>query len=113
MGNNALANGASARNAHRWRDSESDAKKAMRWARWSSDPWQLAGEAQLAQNRLEDARKSFRTAISKDPHDWELWVELALASPQPARRRAALVALHLNPLSPEIAASHPLLGLEP
>jgi Flp pilus assembly protein TadD len=73
----------------------------------------MAGEAQLAQKQLREARKSFRTAISKDPHDWELWVDLALASPQPARRQAALAALRLNPLSPEIAASHPLLGLHP
>ncbi len=113
MGNNALAKGAAARDDHRWRDSEAQAKKAMRWARWSSDPWQMAGEAQLAQRHLGQARKSFRTAISKDPHDWELWVDLALASPQPARRQAALTALRLNPLSPEIAASHPLLGLGP
>jgi hypothetical protein len=113
MGNNALAKGAAARDDHRWQDSEAQAKKAMRWARWSSDPWQMAGEAQLAQKQLREARKSFRTAISKDPHDWELWVDLALASPQPARRQAALAALRLNPLSPEIAASHPLLGLHP
>jgi O-antigen ligase/polysaccharide polymerase Wzy-like membrane protein len=113
MGNNALAKGAAARDDQRWRDSEAQAKKAMRWARWSSDPWQMAGEAQLAQKHRAQARRSFRTAISKDPHDWELWVDLALASPQPARRRAALTALRLNPLSPEIAASHPLLGLGP
>jgi hypothetical protein len=113
MGNNALAKGATARDDQHWRESEVQAKKAMRWARWSSDPWQMAGEAQLAQKHLEQARKSFRTAISKDPHDWELWVDLALASPQPARRQAALTALRLNPLSPEIAASHPLLGLGP
>jgi len=73
----------------------------------------MVGEAQLAQRRPAQARASFRKAIGKDPHDWELWVDLALASPQPARRRAALVALDLNPLSPEIAQSRPLLGLGP
>jgi O-antigen ligase len=113
MGNNALADGAAAASAHRWPQSEADAQNAMRWARWSSDPWQMAGEAQLARHRLRQARRSFRTAIRKDPRDWELWIDLALASSQPERRRAALVALRLNPLSPEIAASHPLLGLGP
>jgi Flp pilus assembly protein TadD len=80
---------------------------------WSSDPWQMVGEAQLAQGRRAAARASFRKAITKDRRDWELWVDLALASPQPDRRRAALVALRLNPLSPEIAQSRPLLGLGP
>ena len=113
VGNNALAAGASAATAHRWRDSERDARKAMSWMPWSSDPWQMAGEAELAQHNAAAARASFRKAIAKDRSDWELWVDLALASPQPARRRAALVALRLNPLSPEIAASRPLLGLAP
>jgi O-Antigen ligase len=113
VGNNALAAGASAADAHRWRDSEADARKARRWMPWSSDPWQMVGEAQLAQGSRAAARASFRKAISKDRRDWELWVDLALASPQPARRRAALVALRLNPLSPEIAQSRQLLGLGP
>jgi hypothetical protein len=113
VGNNALASGASAANEHRWRDSEADARKAMTWMPWSSDPWQMAGEAQLAQHRLAEARRSFRKAISKDRSDWELWVDLALASPQPERRQAALVALRLDPLSPEIALSRKLLGLGP
>src|SRR5439155_13340329 len=67
VGNNALASGPSAANARRWRDSEADARKAMRWMPWSSDPWQMAGEAQLARNRRADARASFRKAIAKDP----------------------------------------------
>jgi hypothetical protein len=113
VGNNALAAGASAADAHRWRDSEAEARKAMRWMPWSSDPWQMVGEAQLARGRRAAARASFRKAISKDRRDWELWIDLALASPQPDRRRAALVALRLNPLSPEIAQSRPLLGLGP
>src|ERR671936_1076083 len=100
-GNNALASGASAANDHRWRESEADARKAMTWMPWSSDPWQMAGEAQLAQHRLAEARRSFRKAIRKDRGDWELWIDLALASPQPERKRDALVALRLNPLSPE------------
>ena len=74
---------------------------------------ELAGEAQLAQHRLVEARRSFRKAISKDRRDWELWIDLALASPQPERKRDALVALRLNPLSPEINLSRPLLGLGP
>jgi O-antigen ligase len=113
VGNNALATGASAADEHRWRDSEAEARKAMGWMPWSSDPWQMVGEAQLARGRRAAARASFRKAISKDRRDWELWVDLALASPQPARRRAALVALRLNPLSPEIAQSRQLLGLGP
>ena len=41
---------------------------------------------------------SFRKAIEKDPRDWTLWYELALASRGAERRAAFAEASRLNPL---------------
>ena len=113
VGNTALSDGQSAASSGRWAKAEAKARTAKRWLPWSSDPWQLAGEAQLARGRAGAARHTFMVAIRKDPNDWELRADLALASRGSARRRAALRALQLNPLSPEIAVSRPALGLSP
>lgn len=83
---------------------EDQARKARRWAPWSSEPWQRLGEAQLAQGELAAARASSRKAIAKEPNDWQLWVELAEASTGAGRRRALAEATRLNPLGEEIAA---------
>jgi O-Antigen ligase/Tetratricopeptide repeat len=79
-----------------------EARKARRWARWSSEPWQRLGETQVDQDKLADARASYRRAIAKEPDDWLLWFRLAEASEGIERRRALAEASRLNPLSPEI-----------
>lgn len=85
-----------------WRESATEARKAERWLPWSSEPWQRLGEAQIAQGRLRDARRSIRNAIAKEPDDWLLWFRLAEASSGADRRRALAQARRLNPLSPEV-----------
>src|SRR5262249_35752617 len=85
-----------------WPASAADARKARRWAPWSSDPLRLLGEAQLAQAQLGDARRSFRAAVAKDPHDWELWGDLGIASTGAERRRARAIAVRLNPSDPTV-----------
>jgi len=82
---------------------ESQARRAMKFAPWSSEPWRKLGEAQTLAGKLADARASYRKAIAKDPQDWSLWFELAGASGGVARQRALAEAARLNPLSPEIA----------
>jgi len=111
--NIALAAGTKATSAEDWREAESQARKAIRWAPWSSEGWQLLGEAQLQQAELAAARVSFRRAIAKDRSDWNLWLDLAFASTGQARRHAAATALRLDPLSPEIDQVRPVLGLPP
>jgi O-antigen ligase len=81
-----------------------EARKARRWAPWSSEPSQRLGEAQLARGELAAARQSFRKAIAKEPSDWELWFDLAQASSGSARLRALAEGLRLNPRSPELLA---------
>jgi O-antigen ligase len=92
-------------------EAESQARKARRWAPWSSEPWQRLGEAQLARGELVAARRSFRKAIDKEPNDWQLWFDLAQASSGPSRTAALAEALRLNPRSPELRAYREELGL--
>ncbi|HEV3479903.1 MAG TPA: O-antigen ligase family protein [Gaiellaceae bacterium] len=84
-------------------EAKEQARKAERWAPWSSEPWRRLGEAQLADGEAAAARTSFRNAIAEEPTDWELWFRLAEASGGAARQRALAQALRLNPRSPELA----------
>lgn len=110
-GNGALADAREDANAGRWLASETDARQARRWMPWSSDPWQLTGEAQLARGDLSAARDSFRAAIDKDPDDWELWSGLAAASTGKTRREAVAQALRLNPRDPGLLRFAESLGV--
>ncbi|HEX2112362.1 MAG TPA: O-antigen ligase family protein [Gaiellaceae bacterium] len=101
--NSALSAARDAAEHARTRTQIEESRKAMRWAPWSSQPWQLLGEAQLAARQPTAARESFRRAIEKDRSDWRLWFELALASGGRSQERALAEARRLNPLDPEIA----------
>jgi hypothetical protein len=85
-----------------WAKADDEARKAERWAPWSSEPWQRLGEAQLSRGDLAGARVSLRRAIDKEPTDWLLWFRLAEASTGAARARALDEAERRNPLSFEI-----------
>lgn len=85
-----------------WSASGSDARKAETWAPWSSQPWQLLGEAELAQAKIADARRSFLTAVAKDPRNPQLWVDLAIVTTGAGRRRALATAERLDPREPSI-----------
>ncbi len=83
-------------------EAATQAQKAADWAPWSSEALDVLGRAQLAQGQIAKARSSFGQAVEKSPNDWELWRDLAAASP-PAQARAALRrALALNPLEAEL-----------
>jgi hypothetical protein len=111
VSNSALSASAEAASAENWGKAEAEARKASRWAPWSSAGWRQLGQVQLEQGKLAAAQSSFRRAIAKDARDWSLWLNLALASEGRARQEAAKVALELNPLSPEIALLRPALRL--
>jgi hypothetical protein len=111
-GNGALSDAREDANAGRWAASEADAKKAQPWLPWSSDPWQMVGEAQLARGDRSAAEKSFRTAISKDPNDPDLWQGLAYAATGRERRQAVTQALRLNPRNPDLIDLANRLGIE-
>ena len=104
VGSSALAasDDAAVANPPDWSEAATEARKAQDWAPWSSEPWQRLGEAQLGQNDIAGARRSFREAIDKEPGDWLLWLRLAEASSGAERERALQEAERLNPLSDEI-----------
>jgi hypothetical protein len=101
-GNSAIAASDRAAEAADWGKAAAEARKAKRWAPWSSEPWQRLGEAHLGQGALGQAESDFRQAIEREPRDFELWVDLARAT-EGAERTAALArAEALNPFSPEV-----------
>jgi len=103
VGNAYLASGQDALDASRPALAQEKARAAARWAPWSSAPWSLLGQAQLTIGNLGPARQSFRKALENDPGNWDVWLNLALASEGPERERALAEANRLNPLSEEIA----------
>jgi hypothetical protein len=85
------------------RGSERAARRAADLQPWSGDPWRLLGEAQLARGDVAGARESFREGLERDPDEWELWLDLALAAEGRQRAEALERAAALNPLEPDIA----------
>ncbi len=82
--------------------SERSARRAARLQPWAAAPWRARGEAQLARGDVERARTSFLEGIERDDGDWELWLDLALATEGADRDRALARAQELNPRAPEI-----------
>ncbi len=101
IGNGALA--ASERAEDR-QTAEAEARKAMRWSPWSANAIEQLGEVQFEHGDLNAARQSFRQAIEKNPEDWDLWFDLAVASDGKTLREAVAHASRLNPLDPELTA---------
>jgi tetratricopeptide (TPR) repeat protein len=105
LGNSGVSASSKSANAGQFARAESQARRAMKFAPWSAEPWRRLGEAQALAGKPAAARASFRKAIAKDRRDWTLWFELAEASRGRARQRALAEASRLNPLSREIAAA--------
>jgi O-antigen ligase/polysaccharide polymerase Wzy-like membrane protein len=97
VGNSALAATKSALGDGNWTKVEAQARKAERWAPWSSDPPQWLGLAELFQGRRKAARTHLLEAVEKDPRSWELWFNLASASEGRERARAWAKVKDLNP----------------
>jgi O-antigen ligase len=102
VGNHAVADAAAALERGDTVDAESAARHARAWAPWSHEPWELLGEAQLAQRHDAAARASLEQAIRRAPEEWRLWFDLAIVSRGPRRTAAITRARELNPLSDEI-----------
>jgi O-Antigen ligase len=102
IGNQAAASASDALDAAHLGTAASDAKRARRWEPWSPEPWRLLGEAELQAGRVGEARTSFLRGLQKDSRDWELWLDLALATRGHERRAALDHVAVLNPLSSEL-----------
>lgn len=79
------------------------ARRARTWMPWSYEPWQLLGEAQLARGEDAAAAASLRRAAGRDPGQWSVWYDLALAARGPERVNALTRARELNPHSVEVS----------
>ena len=102
LGNVPLGRSRVALDDSRWAEAAVQAQTARRWAPWSSQPLQLLGEAQLGAGNVVHARRSFRAALEQDPANWQLWVDLALASSGAEQRVALEHARRLNPRSTQV-----------
>jgi tetratricopeptide (TPR) repeat protein len=98
LGSSAVSASSKSTDGGHYARAESQARDAMRYASWSPEPWRKLGEAQQLSGNVAAARQSFRKAVEKDPGDWTLWYELALASRGAERRAAFAEASRLNPL---------------
>jgi hypothetical protein len=97
VGASALSASQDALDRGRWAKAEDEARKAADWWRWSPEPWQRLGEAELGAGDTNSAAASFRKAVSKDPHDWLLWYQLASVTEGAEAERATAEAARLNP----------------
>jgi tetratricopeptide (TPR) repeat protein len=97
VGASALAESERALDKGRYDKADSEARKASRWWRWSSEPWRMLGDVQAAAGDLPAARTSYRKAIDKDRRDWLLWYQLSSVSEGAEARRALAEATRLNP----------------
>jgi O-antigen ligase len=105
VGNGALADAQDALDRGDTALARRDAARAQRFAPWAAEPWQLLGEADLADGRLAAARHHFRHALDDDPGSWDAWLDLALVTRGEERARALKRAVELNPLAPELDAA--------
>ena len=110
IGNSALAASARAAANGDWRREKTQAQKAAAWAPWSAEPLRRVAEAEYSLGHPLQARNELHRALKRDPHDWELWLDLAVSSTGTGRRHALQTALQLNPFSPEITDSLSTLG---
>ncbi len=101
-GNRVLAESAAAADRADFSESADRARTAQRLQPWSAEPWRLLGESDLAAGANAAARHSFRRALEQDPDNWELWLDLGLASEGTEQHAAWARAASLNPLSPEL-----------
>ena len=99
IGNSALAESHRAVRAGEWNRAESQARKAIRWIPWSSEGWSQLAEAQLGNDDVASARRSYAKALEKDPKDGILWFDYGLLSTGSERTRAVNKAHELNPLN--------------
>ena len=102
VGNRDLAAAAAALDRADAREARTQALRARRLQPWSGTPWRLLGEAELELGRVGPARDAFGRGLAEDRDDWELWLDLALASKGAQRREAIGEVARLNPLSSEL-----------
>jgi hypothetical protein len=112
MGNHALAASRNAEENGELARSESQARRATRWAPWSAEPWQALARVHFERNDLPAARAALLEAVERDRGDWAIWYDLGVASTGRAQQRAYAQAARLNPRSANVEVLR-IIGLLP
>ena len=100
-GNRAIANARTALDNGNLKAAASSARDAKRWAPWAAAPDEVLATVAAGQGQRPLAVRHLRAAISKDPRNWQLWLELAnTARHGPVAREALEHVLALNALDP-------------
>ena len=110
LANVPLGRSREALDASRWAEAVAEARKAKRWAPWSSEPLRLLGEAQLATGDRTRARQSFRVHPRQGPGELA-----AVGRPLPrverrgtTKRTRACTAAQPAPADRYVISSHPV-----
>jgi O-Antigen ligase len=102
IGDGALDASARAASSERWKQSASEARKAIHWLPWSAEAWRRLAIAQSHEGDELAARASLGRAIAKSPEEWRPWVSLMRLSDGRAQRQALRQAARLDPRDPEV-----------
>jgi tetratricopeptide (TPR) repeat protein len=101
VGNSAAAASADAASRDEPERALREAKRAIAWAPWAEEPWQLRGEAELLLDDDAAAQRSFERSLELNPENWVAWLDLAAVTDGAVRARALDRAEALNPLGVE------------
>ena len=101
VGNRAVAASTDAASSDQPERALREARRAIRWAPWAEEPWQLRGEAELLLDDDASARRSFERSLELNPESWAAWLGLASVTRGTARAHALARAEALNPVGVE------------
>ncbi len=98
VGNGAAAASVDAANHDEPERALREAKRAIAWAPWSEEPWQLRGEAELLLDDDAAAQRSFEHSLELNPENWVVWLNLAAVTDGAVRAHALDRAEVFNPV---------------
>jgi Tetratricopeptide repeat len=98
-GNVRLSAAHDAEAAGRFAAAASRARHALRLAPWSAEAWLVVARSRRELGDRAGARAAYRSALARDPNDWQAWAELATVTTGAPRRLALAEAARLNPLA--------------
>jgi hypothetical protein len=98
-GSNSLHQAVKNLQSRQWTTAARSARNAARWQPWSAEPYDLLGQAQLAQGQNNAAANDFRHALQLDNQRWQTWYELGRISNRQQQHIALKHILQLNPFA--------------
>jgi hypothetical protein len=102
VGNRDASASTSAAEGQSWQQAARDARSAERWLPWSSEPWQLLGDAKFGEGDFRGAANAYRKAIELDPRNWILWFDLGFSTNGTESSMAFARAAALDPKNSQI-----------